>query len=220
MESKITQQYILTLKNRKYYILDLNFDLYTGPCYSSKQVEIDGEIFDYHWVHQIKYDLNGKRVMTFVISIASEKEYNFEGKNIYFIPENKIEELKQIEQIKRISKWSKCPHCNSDLIQEIEGSTLTVICSNCDWYVTSSHINHINDTKYKIILEKGNLPSKENIRTISQVMNCNILQAQKVIESDYPIIIEDTVSGIIEQIEKLDKTNIKYSITPNFPYNR
>lgn len=216
MDIKIIQQDILTLNNRKYYILELNCDLYyTAPCYYSKQVEIDGEIFDYHWVHA---QTKGK--IRWIISIATEKEYHFEGKNIYFIPDNKIEELKQIERIQRISKLSKCPNCNSDLIQEIESSTLTIICINCDWYVTSSHIDHINDTKYKIILEKGNLPSKKNIKTISQVMNYNFLQAQKVIESDCPIIVEDTVSGIIEQIEKLDKTNIKYSITPNFPYNK
>ncbi len=93
MESKIVKQDILTLNNKKYYILDLNCDLYTVPNYSSKQVQI--EIFDYSWVHERKFDTNGNRIMTFVISIANEKEYQFEGKNIYFIPENKIEELNQ-----------------------------------------------------------------------------------------------------------------------------
>lgn len=91
MESKIIKQDILVLKNRKYYILDLDKNLlFSSDCgYRSKQVQIDGEIFDYSWVHERKFDTNGNRVMTFVILIASEKKYHFEGKNIYFLPDNK-----------------------------------------------------------------------------------------------------------------------------------
>ena len=44
-------------------------------------MEIDDEIFDYSWVHE---QTNGK--IKCIISIANEKEYQFEGKNIYFIP--------------------------------------------------------------------------------------------------------------------------------------
>lgn len=91
MYTKIIKQDILIWKNRKYYILDLDKNLLfsSSSNYLSKQVQIDGEIFDYSWVHERKFDTNGNRIMTFVISIANEKEYQFEGKNIYFIPENK-----------------------------------------------------------------------------------------------------------------------------------
>lgn len=91
MYSKIIKQDILIWKNRKYYILDLDKNLLfsSSSNYLSKQVQIDGEIFDYSWVHERKFDTNGNRIMTFVISIANEKEYQFEGKNIYFIPDNK-----------------------------------------------------------------------------------------------------------------------------------
>lgn len=78
MDIKITKQHILILKNRKYYILDITL----APRYSSKQVQIEEEIFDYTWVHE---QTKGK--IKWVISIATEKEYNFEGKNIYFIPD-------------------------------------------------------------------------------------------------------------------------------------
>ena len=91
MDTKIIKQDILIWKNRKYYILDLDSNLLfsSSSNYRSKQVQIDGEIFDYSWVHERKFDTNGNRIMTFVISIANEKEYQFEGKNIYFIPDNK-----------------------------------------------------------------------------------------------------------------------------------
>lgn len=91
MYSKIIKQDILIWKNRKYYILDLDKNILfsSSSNYLSKQVQIDGEIFDYSWVHERKFDTNGNRIMTFVISIANEKEYQFEGKNIYFIPDNK-----------------------------------------------------------------------------------------------------------------------------------
>lgn len=91
MYSKIIKQDILIWKNRKYYILDLDSNLLfsSSSNYRSKKVQIDGEIFDYSWVHERKFDTNGNRIMTFVISIANEKEYQFEGKNIYFISDNK-----------------------------------------------------------------------------------------------------------------------------------
>lgn len=115
---------------------------------------------------------------------------------------------------------SKCEKCNSDLITKIEGSTLTISCTNCDWSIASTyyHPMYKDNTLYKVILEKGNLSSKENIKAISKVMNCNFLQAKKVIESDNPIIAEDRAPEIITQLRKLSNSNIKYSIKPNFPY--
>ena len=115
---------------------------------------------------------------------------------------------------------SKCEKCNSDLITKIEGSTLTISCTNCDWSIASTyyHPMYKDNTLYKVILEKGNLSSKENIKAISKVMNCNFLQAKKVIESNSPIIVEDHAPEIIIQLRKLNNSNVKYSITPNFPY--
>ena len=115
---------------------------------------------------------------------------------------------------------SKCPNCNSDLITKIEGSTLTISCTNCDWGLASTykHPIYTDETIYKVILEKGNLSSIENIKTIAHIMNCNFLQAKKIIESDSPIIVEDQAPEIIIQVRKLNNSNVKYSITPNFPY--
>ena len=49
-------------------------------------------------------------------------------------------------------------------------------------------------------------------------MNCNFLQAKKVIESDNSIIVEGRASEIIKQVRKLRESNVKYSISPNFSY--
>lgn len=115
---------------------------------------------------------------------------------------------------------SQCPKCNSDLIYEIKGSSYVISCTNCDWGLATSYIEPIfeDETKYRVTLEKGNLSSKENIRTIAHVMNCNFLQAKKVIESDNQIIVEGCASEIIKQVRKLRESNVKYSISPNFSY--
>ena len=34
---------------------------------------------------------------------------------------------------------SKCEKCNSDLITKIEGSTLTISCTNCDWDLATTY---------------------------------------------------------------------------------
>ena len=49
-------------------------------------------------------------------------------------------------------------------------------------------------------------------------MNCNFLQAKKIIESENPIIVEDNAPKIIIQVRKLNNSNLKYSILPNFQY--
>lgn len=114
----------------------------------------------------------------------------------------------------------KCPNCNSDLISEIKGLTLTISCTNCDWGLASTYWDPIytDETIYKVILEKGNLSSIENIKAIAKVVNCNFLQAKKIIESENPIIVEDNAPEIIIQVRKLNNSSLKYSITPNFPY--
>ena len=78
MDIKILEQYKLVLNNKKSYILVLN----ALPNYRSEKVQIGNDIFDFFLVYREKIQFT----IDYSISITTEKEYQFEGKNIYFIP--------------------------------------------------------------------------------------------------------------------------------------
>ena len=70
------------------------------------------------------------------------------------------------------------------------------------------------NTEYKVILEYGNLPSKENIDVISQIIGCNFSEAKYLLEVGNQIIFRGSETEIAKDLDKLNNANIKYAKIP------
>ncbi len=114
----------------------------------------------------------------------------------------------------------KCPVCNHDLIPFTEGSTTGVRCSYCDYSIVTTYIEPIyeDDNTYTVVLEAGNSVDMSTIKVISKITGKNYIFSKQYLENAPAIIAKGIAAEIIEMKSQLDSSNVKYSISPEFPY--
>lgn len=114
----------------------------------------------------------------------------------------------------------KCPVCNHDLIPFTEGSTTGVRCSHCDYSIVTTYIEPLyeDDNIYTLILEAGNSVDMPTIKVIAKITGKNYIFSKHCLEKVPTIIAKGVASEIIELKRQLDSSEVKYSISPEYPY--
>lgn len=138
-------------------------------------------------------------------SILEELEYIYERYNLPF----------EIEHSSEI-----CDVCGNNLIAFIDGRTCGLKCLKCNKtkVVTSYYRKWEMDyTKYKIELLPHNDIENTQIKIVARISNCNYIQAKELLTNG-GIIIEDVPKNIHRILIDLIFANIKYNITPDYPY--
>lgn len=113
-----------------------------------------------------------------------------------------------------------CPECGSDTISKIEGSTLLIKCSCCDWAVATTYTDPINTdtTMYTISLCSGNIPTKELLKTVSSITGLNYIGAKKIVENPGSSFFQGKAPETKRIASALTKVGARYEINPDFIY--
>ena len=74
-----------------------------------------------------------------------------------------------------------------------------------------------DDTIYKITLLPNNDFDINDIKTVAHAVNCNYVQAKKILTNG-GVVIEGEAKNIHEVILEFMLKNIKYVITPDYPH--
>ena len=85
----------------------------------------------------------------------------------------------------------KCPNCNHPLTKFIEGSSMGVRCSHCDYEVVTTFVDPIyeDDTIYSIVLEKNNAINKDTVGYLMTITGLNIPNVSDLIKNRCPYVL-------------------------------
>ncbi len=113
-----------------------------------------------------------------------------------------------------------CPKCNSSTISKIEGSTLIIKCTECEWSVATSYVDPIYEDETVYIVRVGQVlnPNKEQLKAVSSVAGVNFIAAKKTLETPGATLIEGLAPEIKESVAKLSESNVAITIEPEYPY--
>ena len=97
--------------------------------------------------------------------------------------------------------------------------SIGMTCPNCGWGCTTTYIEPINLDKsdYHVILAASD-NSLNSIKTVSEVANCNYVEAKKLIENA-PVEIFCGKAVEVKAIKKkLEAAGVDFRIEPEFTY--
>ena len=113
-----------------------------------------------------------------------------------------------------------CEKCGTLMEIKQFGPSFSIDCPKCGWGVSTSYSDplHSDPTIYSIFLLQGNDTTVEKVKAVNQVAHINLVKARKAMETAPIKIFEGRASDILDKIMMLDAQNIKYDITPDFPF--
>lgn len=106
------------------------------------------------------------------------------------------------------------------IVPEKPVGSIGMECPECGWGWATTYIEpkYEDETVYKIVLDYGSDATKENIKAIAKVMNCNYLRAKEVIDDAGLIMAEGKATEIEGSTQLLLQSSINYHIEPEWPY--
>lgn len=112
-----------------------------------------------------------------------------------------------------------CPKCGSEMIAIYEKPALNLTCPNCGCKITTTKWDDIDldDTDFEIIIEPVSNPSIKQIKFISNFSGLNFINSKKILSEGGSLLIDKAVE-IKEKISLLKKADIRFIISPDFPY--
>ncbi len=115
----------------------------------------------------------------------------------------------------------KCEKCGAEMIDQSKGSHIHLICPKCGhalatYDYTKENPIKIDKTVYTV-KSINNKATLELIKIVSKINGENYLQCKKLIENN-GIIFSGKAVEIITLLNELKPLNVKYEISPKFPY--
>ncbi len=112
-----------------------------------------------------------------------------------------------------------CPECGAEMIKTYNKPELLFKCTKC-WYGVATTMWEpidLDQTNYELFVEKIESPTLDNLRFISSMTGDNYIKTkQDLIEGN--ISFKYCAVDMKEKMKEFDNNNIKYHITPEFPY--
>ena len=112
-----------------------------------------------------------------------------------------------------------CPNCGAKLRVERNYPSFAYICDKCGWEAVTTKWDSIDldETEYVFRLAEGNKTDRDTLSLISKLTGKNFIASKKAIEG-LEIIHKGKARDAVEMRNRLDKSGIRYSIDPEFPY--
>lgn len=114
-----------------------------------------------------------------------------------------------------------CPICGNTIIEEVEGSSLIIKCTKCDYSVATSNISLIyeDETIYTVTIEKGNGVKMDVITKLKSITGLSTSKMLNIIKAGCPYDLYAGKAVEVKELKsKLESANIKFSIKPNFQW--
>ena len=115
----------------------------------------------------------------------------------------------------------KCPNCNHELIEFVEGSAMGMRCPNCQYEVATSYFDPIDEdeTIYEVFLAEGSSLTKENYFVLNSLTGLNMTELRELLLHKCPYKVFSGYAYEVKELRaRLDKCNIKYMVEPDFSY--
>lgn len=115
---------------------------------------------------------------------------------------------------------SKCPICNSELIDISDDNILGAKCPNCDFGYVADNIHdwQEDETKYSIFIKSNNSMSFEKLKYIAKKCQSSCIKVKKELSINNLFFKKGLVWEIKNDIIELNKIGIEYEISPTFKY--
>ena len=112
-----------------------------------------------------------------------------------------------------------CEKCNSEMTPFKDSLSQGWLCK-CGWGIVTSCVSEIDsdNNDYSIVLKAVTSPDINAIKTVSNSLGCNFLEAKNLLQKGEKII-EDKAPVILEKALVLRSNNISYAIVPDFPFS-
>ena len=123
-----------------------------------------------------------------------------------------------------------CEKCGSEMNNRSSEGSIFIECPKCGWgwATTVYDATAEDDTSYEVWLLPGNPKTQKILRLIAGLANVNFLQAREMLNSETPVLLykavheavaeKNKVQRIQEIAKVLQTANIRFSISPDFPY--
>lgn len=114
-----------------------------------------------------------------------------------------------------------CEKCGHEMLPLSEARPVGMTCPNCGWGWATTYTEPIYEdmTEYSVIVKENNPVSKEYLRTISDFLGCNFIEAKKLLEKAPTEIFSGKAYEVKKKIAPLVKIGINLSIVPDYPYD-
>jgi large subunit ribosomal protein L7/L12 len=113
-----------------------------------------------------------------------------------------------------------CKKCGAEMRFEKDGHSICWICDRCGNASATTYFEpyEIDSTVYHILLSSPVKTTIDKLKLISEIANCNYIEAKKLIESAPLTIFSGKAIEVKPVKEKLEKADIDFNIEPEFPY--
>lgn len=113
----------------------------------------------------------------------------------------------------------RCEKCGAEIKPIHETLPIGMECPECGWGWVSTYIEPIlsDSTNYHMVLVSSD-NSLNSIKTVSEVANCNYIEAKKLINNAPVEVFHGQAVEVRAIKEKLEVASIDFKIEPEFSY--
>ena len=113
----------------------------------------------------------------------------------------------------------RCSNCNKEMIFFTEGQCCGWKCPECGDALVTTYYSELetDNREYSISVSGNGDLNKTKIKAVSEVLNCNYLQAKAELSNGFTIsnVSADDMSKIIKSLKN---AGLYFDTTPEFPY--
>ncbi|MCQ2554692.1 MAG: hypothetical protein MJ171_03455 [Clostridia bacterium] len=112
-----------------------------------------------------------------------------------------------------------CEKCNKEMIRVEKGRDLIWKCPECTFSIATTNPNDMDTdcTIYQLFILPNDEITKDKRDVIKQLLGCFTLESASILK-DGKMIKQGYAWEILDTINALMSNDIKFKITPNFPY--
>ena len=113
-----------------------------------------------------------------------------------------------------------CEKCGAEMNSYQKEGSCGMLCPSCGWGWATSYTNPIDEdeTEYVLTVSPIQDPSLDAVKCIAQIMDCNFINAKSTLKHTY-FSKTEKASEIKNIAKALLKAGIKFTISPEFPYD-
>ena len=113
-----------------------------------------------------------------------------------------------------------CENCGSKMSFKKDGHSICWICDNCGAALAATCFEPYETdlTVYHILIASPFKANTDILKLVSEIANCNYIEAKKMIENAPTEIFRGNAVEIKEIKQKLESASIDFKIEPKFPY--
>ncbi len=113
----------------------------------------------------------------------------------------------------------KCPRCGSEAITTWCPADFSIKCTKCGYGVATTLFHPIDsdETNYSIYLERNQLISRTNLRSLSKLFGKNYIECKTILEHG-GLILEGFARDVNEKIDYLKNNHLQFNVKPEWKY--